>query len=68
MVKTMHSLVLQAIKVVVQKTLFILVNCDKVATIDNQNWLSIHLYVIDGWKSQFCLTYRGFWMVQLLLI
>ncbi len=50
MAKTMHSLVLQAIKVVVQKTLFILVNCDEVTTIDNQSWLSIHLYVIDGWK------------------
>jgi hypothetical protein len=26
------------------------VNCDEVTTIDNQIWLSIHLYVIDGWK------------------
>jgi hypothetical protein len=25
-------------------------SCDEVTTIDNQSWLSVHLYVIDGWK------------------
>jgi hypothetical protein len=46
----MHRLVLQAIKVGLQKTLFILVSSDKLTIIDNKSWLSIHLYVIDGWK------------------
>jgi hypothetical protein len=50
MVETMHRLVLQAIKVGLQKTLFILVSYDKLTTIDNESWLLIHLYVIDKWK------------------
>jgi hypothetical protein len=25
-------------------------SCDEVATIDNQNWISVHLYVINRWK------------------
>jgi hypothetical protein len=29
----------------VQKTLFILVNYDKLTIVDNQNWFSVHLYV-----------------------
>jgi hypothetical protein len=37
-------------KVVVEKTLFISMSCDKVTIVDNQNWLLVHLYVIDGWK------------------
>jgi hypothetical protein len=36
--------------VVVQKTLFIPMSCDEVTIVDNQNWLSVHLYMIDGWK------------------
>jgi hypothetical protein len=31
----MHNIVLQAIKVVVQKSTFIVVSCDKVITIDD---------------------------------
>ncbi len=69
MVEAMHSLVLWAMKVVIQKSLSILVNYDEVTTVDNHNWLSIHLYVIDGWKQvPILLMYKGFWMVQLLLI
>jgi hypothetical protein len=33
-----------------QKSPFILVNCDEVTTIDNQSWLSIHVYVTEEWK------------------
>jgi hypothetical protein len=50
MVEAMHSQMLQTTKAFVQKILFILMSCDEVTTIDNQSWLSIHLYVIDGWK------------------
>jgi len=25
-------------------------NCDEATIVDNQSWLSIHLYVINGWK------------------
>ncbi len=26
-------------------------SCDEVTIVDNQNWLLVHLYVIDGWKQ-----------------
>jgi len=47
MAKAMHS---QTMNVIVQKTLFISMSCDEVTIVDNQNWLLVHLYVIDGWK------------------
>jgi hypothetical protein len=25
-------------------------NCDEATIVNNQSWLSIHLYVINGWK------------------
>ncbi len=34
-----------------QKSPFIYVSCDEVTTIDNQSWLSIHVYVIKEWKK-----------------
>jgi hypothetical protein len=48
MAKAMHQVVLCAIKVVVDKSLFLVVNCDEVTSIDNQNWLFMHVYVIDN--------------------
>jgi hypothetical protein len=50
MVKVMHNVVLWATKVDVQKSPFIFVSCDEVTTIDDQSWLSIHVYVIEEWK------------------
>jgi len=50
MVKAMHQVLLRAIKVVVDKSLFFVVSCDEVTSIDNHNWLSMHVYVIDNWK------------------
>jgi hypothetical protein len=35
---------------VVQKLKCISKNYDKVTTIDNQSWLSIHVYVIKEWR------------------
>jgi hypothetical protein len=51
MVEAMHNIVLQAIKECVQKTKFISLNCDEVTTIDNQSWLSMHVYVTNLWKQ-----------------
>ncbi len=34
-----------------QKSHFISMNCDEVTTIDNQSWLSIHVYVTKEWKK-----------------
>jgi len=50
MVETMHNVVLRTTQNVMQKFLFIFVNCDEVTTIENQSWLSIHVYVIEEWK------------------
>jgi hypothetical protein len=51
MVETMHNIVLQAIKECVQKNKIISLNCDEVTTIDNQSWLSMHVYVTNLWKQ-----------------
>jgi len=47
----MHNIVLQAIKECVQKNKIISLNCDEVTTIDNQSWLSMHVYVTNLWKQ-----------------
>jgi hypothetical protein len=48
MVEAMHQVLLHTIKVVVDKSLFFAVSCDEVTSIDNHNWLSMHVYVIDN--------------------
>ncbi len=50
MVEAMHNIILRATQNVMQKSLFIFVNCDEVTTIDNQSWLFIHVYVTEEWK------------------
>jgi hypothetical protein len=42
--------VLCAIKVAVDKSLFLTVSCDEVIGIDNKSSLSMHVYVIDNYK------------------
>ncbi len=44
----MHWVMLRAIKVVVDKSLFLVASCDEVTNIDNQSWLSVHVYVVDN--------------------
>ncbi len=34
-----------------QKSHFISMSCDEFTTIDNQSWLSIHVYVVKEWKK-----------------
>jgi hypothetical protein len=50
MAKTMHCIVMQSIKVVVQKVKYIVVGCDEVITI-NQSWGIVHVYIVDGFKK-----------------
>jgi hypothetical protein len=33
-----------------QKARFIFISCGEVTTIDNQSWISTHVYVVEGWK------------------
>jgi hypothetical protein len=47
MAKAMHDVVLHATKDVVQKSKYILMNYDEFTTIDNQIWVSIHVYLME---------------------
>jgi hypothetical protein len=51
MVEVMHNVILRTTKVVVQKSPLISMNCDEVTTINNQSWLSVHVYVIKERKK-----------------
>jgi len=50
MAEAMHNVVLNAIKVALQKLNFIFVSCDEVTILDNQRWSYVHFFVIDKWK------------------
>ncbi len=51
MAKVMHKVLLKATKATFVHANFIVVNADEVTTIDNTQWLSIHLYMVQGWKN-----------------
>jgi len=46
----MHELVPWGTCVTMQKVQFISMSCDEVTMIDNQSWISTHVYVVEGWK------------------
>ncbi len=46
----MHKVLLEATKATFAFANFSVVSVDEVTTIDNTQWLSIHLYVVHGWK------------------
>jgi hypothetical protein len=50
MVKNMHHIVIESIKVVGQKVSYLSISCDEVNTIHNQFWCNVHVYVVDGFK------------------
>jgi len=50
MVEVMHGVLLEAIKITFVVASFIAINADEVTTINNTQWLSIHLYVVQNWK------------------
>ncbi len=47
----MYNIFLQAINECLLIVKFISLSCDEVTTIDNQSWLSMHVYMIDLWKQ-----------------
>jgi hypothetical protein len=49
--KTMHCIIIQSIKVVIQKAKYLVINCDEVTTIDNQCWCRVHIYIVDKFKK-----------------
>jgi hypothetical protein len=50
MAEAMHEFVIWATCLTMQKAWFTFVSCDKVTTIDNQSWISIHVYVMERCK------------------
>jgi hypothetical protein len=46
----MHNMLLEATKVAFVCANFIVVNANEIITIDNTQWLSIHLYMVQTWK------------------
>jgi hypothetical protein len=50
MVKVMHNVLLDAMKVAFTSITFISIFKDEMVTIDNVQWLSIHLYVVQALK------------------
>jgi len=50
MVKMMHKMLLEATKIAFVCANFFVVNADEITTINNTQWLSIHLYMVQGWK------------------
>jgi hypothetical protein len=47
----MHGALLEAIKLAFASIAFTSISTNEVITIDNIQWLSIHCYVVYGWKS-----------------
>ncbi len=50
MAEVMHIVLLEATKVTFVVTPFIVISVDEITMIDNTQWLSIHLYVVQKWK------------------
>jgi hypothetical protein len=48
--KVMHKVFLEAIKATFAVTSIITVSVNEVIAIDNTQWLSIHLYVVEQWR------------------
>jgi hypothetical protein len=44
-----HYEVLKALKAAIIGTSFLLINCNEVVSINNQQWLLVHVYVLDNW-------------------
>jgi hypothetical protein len=50
MVEVMHVVLLEATKIIFVDAPFIVVSADEITMINNTQWLSIHLYVVQKWK------------------
>jgi hypothetical protein len=57
MVEVMHELLLEATKTTFFFATFIVININEVITINNTQWLSIHLYAVQDWKRNPILFY-----------
>jgi hypothetical protein len=49
MVETMHEIVFTSIRVIVQAINYLFVSVDEVTTLDNHQWICVHVYVMKDW-------------------
>jgi hypothetical protein len=50
MVEVMHVVLLEATKVAFVVAPFITISVDEITMINNTQWLSLHLYVVQKWR------------------
>jgi len=50
MAKIINHIIMESMKVVIQKVKYIIVSYDEVTTIDNQSGCSAHAHIVDGFK------------------
>jgi hypothetical protein len=50
MIEVMHNVLLNVTKATFATSAFIGISTNKMTTINNIKWLSIHLYVVQAWK------------------
>jgi hypothetical protein len=55
MATNMHEVVMNKIRNLVQSVQFISLSCDEVTTCDQQSWVLIHAYVVQGWQKNLLL-------------
>jgi len=51
MVETMDSIVIQLIRIQMQKARYLAFSYDEVMMINNQSWCNSHVYVVDGFEK-----------------
>jgi hypothetical protein len=51
MTESLFNVVQARTKKVVSATLYFSITCDEVTILDNQYWISIHIYTIQDWEK-----------------
>jgi hypothetical protein len=49
MVEAMHDFVLTSTKVIMQTINYFFVSANEVTTLDNWQWINVHVYVMKDW-------------------
>ena len=60
MATSMATIISQKTKTVISEARFLAISADEVIIVDNQTWLSLHIYVYQAWKQVpilLCLEY-----------
>lgn len=69
MVKSPHTIIMQVIMLMVQNTNHVVLFCDEEILVNNQFWLSIHVYIIHDWTMvPILMSLDGFNAIDLKMI